>query len=77
HQPYRCKLIPGIEDVWQAAKDAGALSAALSGAGPCVIAFTVKNTAQIGAAMQQAFLKHDIQADILALSPDCTGAIMV
>lgn len=77
HQPYRCKLIPGMEEVWQAAKDAGALSAALSGAGPCVIAFTVNNTTQVGEAMQRAFLKHNIQSDILVLSPDCSGAIMV
>jgi homoserine kinase len=77
HQPYRCSLIPGMEEVWQAAKDAGAMSAALSGAGPCLIAFAMHNTAEIGQAMQDAFAKHGVQADILVLSPDRAGAMAV
>lgn len=77
HQPYRCNLVPGMEDVWQAAKEAGALSAALSGAGPCLIAFAIKDTEAIGQAMQKAFLSHGIQSDILVLSPDRAGAIVV
>jgi len=77
HQPYRCSLIPGMEEVWQAAKDAGAMSAALSGAGPCLLAFAMHNTVEIGQAMQAAFAKHGVQADILVLSPDRSGAVAV
>ena len=40
HQPYRKKLVPGMEAVFEAAKKAGAFGAAISGAGSCLIAFT-------------------------------------
>lgn len=77
HQPYRCDLVPGMEAVWQAAKNAGALSAALSGAGPCLIAFASQHTDEIGQAMQKAFLAHGIKSEIVVLSPDRTGAITI
>lgn len=77
HQPFRCDLIPGMEDVWRAAKGAGALSAALSGAGPSLIAFATTYVDEIGQAMKNAFLGHGIQSEILVLSPDRTGAVMV
>lgn len=77
HQPYRCSLVPGMEQVWQAAKDAGAMSAALSGAGPCLLAFAMQNTAKIGQAMQATFAQNGVQAEILVLSPDRAGAMVV
>jgi homoserine kinase len=77
HQPYRCTLVPGMEDVWKAAREAGALSAALSGAGPCLIAFATTRTTEIGKAMQDAFALHGIECDIVILSPDRAGAIAV
>jgi homoserine kinase len=77
HQPYRCCLVPGMEDVWQAAKGAGALSAALSGAGPCLIAFAQTNMQEIGQAMQVAFKRHNVESEILVLAPDRAGAIAV
>ncbi len=40
HQPYRMRLIPGAERAMQAGLSAGARGAALSGAGPGIIAFT-------------------------------------
>jgi homoserine kinase len=40
HQPYRAKLVPGLMDVIAAARRAGAYGAALSGAGPTVLALT-------------------------------------
>ncbi|MCX7781882.1 MAG: homoserine kinase, partial [Negativicutes bacterium] len=43
HQPYREKLIPGMQAVFAAAKNAGAYGAAISGAGSCLIAFTDSN----------------------------------
>jgi homoserine kinase len=58
HQPYRQALIPGMPDVLTAAKTAGAFGAALSGAGPCLIAFTETKADAIGQAMVAAFAKH-------------------
>ncbi|HET7838375.1 MAG TPA: homoserine kinase [Rectinemataceae bacterium] len=38
HQPYRSPLIPGYDEVLAAARDAGAVSVYLSGAGPTIMA---------------------------------------
>lgn len=74
HQPYRQTLIPGMPDVLAAAKRAGAFGAALSGAGPCLIAFTEANTDSIGRAMVDAFAGHKITASYLSLGIDREGA---
>jgi len=77
HQPYREKLIPGMADVLAAAMAKGALGAALSGAGPCLIAFTQRNESFIGEAMIQAFAQHGIKARYRPLNIDTTGAKVV
>lgn len=77
HQPYRASLIPGMYDVFSAAKAAGALGACLSGAGPCLIAFTTDNETAVGEAMVQEFAKHDVVAEYLVLSIDKTGATLI
>lgn len=74
HQPYRQALIPGMADVLNAAKTAGAYGAALSGAGPCLIAFTETNSDAIGQAMVTAFASHRVQASYLNLAIDAEGA---
>ena len=77
HQNYRASLIPGMFDVFAAAKKAGAYGAALSGAGPCLIAFVPahrKCTEAVAAAMQDAFRAHEIEARPLHLRLDTKGA---
>jgi homoserine kinase len=54
HQPYRAKLVPGMYALFDAAKDAGACGAALSGAGPSIIAFAVHHGEPVARAMMQA-----------------------
>ena len=73
HQPYRLKLIPGAEDALQAAYDAGAYGAALSGAGPSLIAFGDENLEMIGKAMQGAFRKKDISSRIYLSNSSAVG----
>jgi homoserine kinase len=73
HQPYREQLIPGMQDVFQAAIKNGALGAVLSGAGPCLIAFTTDHVSQIGEAMVAAFKDHNISSKYLELSIDQQG----
>lgn len=58
HEQYRSALIPGYEDVKKAALDAGALSFNISGAGPTVFAFAVKNEKEIADAMVKTFERH-------------------
>lgn len=74
HQPYRQALIPGMPEVLAAAKTVGAYGAALSGAGPCLIAFTEDHQQAVGEAMVNAFAKHQVDASYLTLSIDADGA---
>lgn len=77
HQPYRKKLVPGMTEVFEAAKSAGALGAAISGAGSCLIAFTTVNSGleeKIAAAMVEAFKVHDVKSKALILDVDKRGA---
>ena len=79
HQPYRTKLVPGMSEVFHAAKNAGALGVVLSGAGPCLIAFSAahrKVENEIAAEMVQTFKKFDVQSSALILDLDTRGAIV-
>lgn len=77
HQPYRKKLIPGMDAVFKAAMDNGALGVALSGAGPCLIAFTETNVKRIGEGMLKAFAEHKITALYHELTIDADGAKII
>ena len=77
HQPYRKKLVPGMSEVFDAAKSAGAFGAAISGAGSCLIAFTSAKThleEKIADSMVEAFKIHDVNAKALILDVDRHGA---
>ena len=80
HQPYRTKLVPGMQEVFQAAKKEGALGVCLSGAGPCLIAFSTTNKHienNIAVEMVQAFKRNDVQANALILDLDTRGAYVL
>ncbi|MEW6769940.1 MAG: homoserine kinase [Bacillota bacterium] len=76
HQPYRAPLVPGLKEVLAAAVDAGAAGAALSGAGPAVVALATRETGRIGAAMLEAFGAAGVRARVLTLVPDNDGALV-
>ncbi|MBI4425610.1 MAG: homoserine kinase [Elusimicrobia bacterium] len=77
HQPYRRALVPGLRTVLEEAAAAGAFGAALSGAGPSVLAFAPRGAraAAVGRAMQRGFLNHRIESRALALDVDRKGAV--
>lgn len=77
HQPYRRKLIPGMEEVFAAAREAGALACALSGAGPTLVAFTNGRDDGIQAAMVEAFRKHQVECIVKELKPSAMGAEII
>jgi homoserine kinase len=55
HEAARMELVPALEEIVAAARDAGAFGAALSGAGPSVIAFAPTRLApRVTAAMEEA-----------------------
>jgi len=73
HQPYRMALVPGLEAVLAAAEAAGALGAALSGAGPTALALVSGRGAEVAGAMQQAWAKEGIAARTLVLGLAAAG----
>ena len=77
HQPYRSSLIPGMNEVFSAGINAGALGVAISGAGPSLMAYTVENGEQVGKAMTEAFERNQISARYLCLDIDYKGAQVV
>lgn len=76
HQAHRAALVPGLFAVLKAARQAGPCGAALSGAGPSVIALTGSSahTRRIGAAMEAAFSAHGVKSHTLILPVDRNGA---
>src|SRR5437016_10917543 len=55
HQPARAQLVTGLNDIIAAARGAGAFGAALSGAGPSVVAFAPARLAdRVAAAMEES-----------------------
>jgi homoserine kinase len=74
HHPYRLPLIPGAQEVMEAARKAGAPAVALSGAGPSLIAFSAKPNPAIGEAMKRAFEQAGLQARVFPLRMSNHGA---
>lgn len=74
HQPYRAHLVPGFQDTLDAAVDAGAYGACLSGSGPTIAAFCTENQERVAAAMVSALLDAGVQARSLILQTDADGA---
>jgi homoserine kinase len=72
HQPYRARLVPGLEAVFAAARAAGAHGVALSGSGPAVVAFG--EAPGIGDAMRQAFEHTGVRCRAIAAGIDTDGA---
>ncbi len=83
HQPYRYHLIPGSEAAVAAARRAGAGGAAISGAGPSIIAFWFERgdndprEGLVSAALQAAFANAGIRCRLIPAIPDCCGASLL
>ncbi len=79
HQPYRAKFIPGMEEIFRAAKKAGAQGVALSGSGSTIAAFSIGNdkekNGEIGQAMVRAFQKVGHRSHYKILDIDQKGAV--
>jgi homoserine kinase len=76
HQPYRYKLVPGLEEILSMENRQGLLGIALSGAGPTIIAFADSHEAEIGAAICEIFKTHGLSAQTRLLKADNTGLVM-
>lgn len=74
HQPYRLPLMQGAADVLDAARQAGALGAVVSGAGPTLLALCDGGTAAVAAAMVEAWAKAGVQAEAKVVGLSNVGA---
>jgi homoserine kinase len=78
HQPYRRTLVPGLDEMIEAAIGAGALGAFLSGAGPTVMALFDRSLegsgGPIGEAMAAAGRKFGLKGRTLSVEVSGAGA---
>jgi homoserine kinase len=74
HQPGRARAYPYLDDVIAAAEQAGALGAALSGAGGSVIAIADRNHDRVAEAMRKAARAHRLSGRAMTLAAAPTGA---
>lgn len=73
HEPYRGELIPGYQEMRSKLIQAGALGVAISGSGPAVLAFTLKNMEKIRKVMVDTFKHHKIKCATQVLKPSPSG----
>jgi homoserine kinase len=73
HQPYRQKLVPGMERCLGLRRP-GLLGVAISGSGSSVIAFTTGGEMRIAEEFQRVFLEEGLQTEALFASADNNGA---
>jgi homoserine kinase len=73
HQPYRLRLFPWMDAVAAAARDAGALGCALSGAGPSMIAVAAGRADAVAPAMVKSLAGAGLAGRALELEVDLDG----
>ena len=76
HQPYRARLIPGFYEVCDAAREAGALAACLSGAGPTILALTLDSPDAVAHAMTTTWAEHGIVSTAETTGVDTEGLVV-
>lgn len=74
HQPYRAVAYPQMPRLIEAALEAGARGAALSGSGPTIAAFTELDPAPIAKALEAAGKACGLSGYTLCVPVDSTGA---
>ncbi len=79
HEPYRAAAYPQLPRLVQAARDAGALGACLSGAGSAILAFadSMADITRIGAAFAAVAADTDLPGRIAVVQPRNHGARVV
>lgn len=63
HQPYRARLVPGLEDVLKL-RAPGLLGCALSGAGPSILVFYERGSEEVCDLVRQIFQLHGHAAEV-------------
>lgn len=77
HQPYRKKLIPHVDEIFEYSKKIGTKGMFISGAGPTLIALVDSDYDQIVKKMDEELKTLPIKWDVKLLDVDRTGAVVV
>lgn len=73
HQPYRARLVPGLEAVLETTVE-GLIGTALSGAGPTVLALAdARRAEEVGALLAGVFERHGVRASSRVVEFDRAG----
>ncbi|MFN7938032.1 MAG: homoserine kinase [Bryobacteraceae bacterium] len=72
HQPYRAKLVPGLEEILRL-RAPGLLGCALSGAGPSILVFYEKGHEGVCDLICQIFAMHGRKSEVLGEGMNMTG----
>jgi homoserine kinase len=75
HQPYRLRLFPWMDKVAAAAREAGALGCALSGAGPAMLAVVSGAADAVARAMAETLAGAGLAGRALDLEIDLDGVV--
>jgi len=78
HQPYRKRLVKGMDAVIKSALKAGAFGASLSGSGSTMLALAPEGRAAsgVGQAMSRAFRRSGARSRVLTPGIDTRGAVL-
>lgn len=77
HQPYRAKLIPGMNEIFAHAKEFGAVASYLSGAGSTLMAMVTRDKAEEFEREMSAYLATlEHNWDMKLLDPDMEGVLV-
>ena len=63
HQPYRAKLVPGLEEIIKL-RTPGLLGCALSGAGPSILVFYERGYEHVCQSVQHVFARHGKESEV-------------
>jgi homoserine kinase len=77
HEPYRARLFPHLTPMTDAARQAGAVGASLSGAGPTILTLVEpENVDAVCKALHEVAIEHEVQGEIKPLEPTSTGVFL-
>ena len=79
HQPYRTKLVPGLQEIIDNLKhEDNVLGCVLSGAGPSILVISQKNNLdKIKLIVSETWANYNVKTDIRTLKPEQQGAQVI
>lgn len=79
HQPYRMKLVPGLEKIAERLKhEENVLGCVLSGAGPSILIISEKNNLdKIKSIVKEVWNDLNVKAELITLPVEKQGAVVL